>query len=261
MREWNSSPSFVTAPVARPPCTQMWSTSLPVPDIDAETLRHPLQRLREAAHRAAQVGPGAALAGGHPHGVVELDVTGAGVARPAEGADQAEGARRRLHDVRLEVVLGRVGGRPEDHELQDVIVAGLVELGGELGEGGRVAQDELVHDLAGALDHGVVDGIGLRVVLREAGDLLDRVRHVFPEDDAVLAIQKGAKERGLRLIISTPLLNRSRSLSTFCGASERTYDPVEAMCPGAPSISSEKAAPPTSLYRSRTQTLYPARAR
>ena len=29
MREWNSSPSLVTAPVARPPWTQMWSTSLP----------------------------------------------------------------------------------------------------------------------------------------------------------------------------------------------------------------------------------------
>ena len=157
MREWNSSPSVVTAPVARPPSTQMWSTSVPVPDIDAEPLRHPLQRLGEAPHRPAHVGPGAALAGGHPHGVVELDVTGAGVARTAEGADQPQGAGGRLHDVRLEVVLGRVGGRAEDHELQDVVVARLVELGGELGEGGRVAQDVLVHDLAGALDHGVVD--------------------------------------------------------------------------------------------------------
>ncbi len=66
-----------------------------------------------------------------------------------------------LHDVRLEVVLGRIGDRAQDHELQDVVVAGPIELGGELGEGGRIAQDVLVHDLAGALDHGVVDGYAL----------------------------------------------------------------------------------------------------
>ena len=60
-------------------------------DIDAEPLRHPLQRLGEAPHRPPQIGPLAALAGGHPHGVVELDVTRAGVARTAEGADQPQG--------------------------------------------------------------------------------------------------------------------------------------------------------------------------
>ena len=149
-------------------------------DIDAEPLRHPLQRLREAPHRAAQVGPLAALAGGHPHRVIELDVTGAGVARAAEGADQPEGAGGGLHDVRLEVVLGGVGDRAQDHELEDVVVARLVELGGELGEGGRIAQDVLVHDLAGALDHGVVDGVGLGVLRGEAGDLLDVLVHAPP---------------------------------------------------------------------------------
>ena len=158
-------------------------------DVDAEPLRHPLQRLGEAPHRPPQVGPLAALAGGHPHGVVELDVTRAGVARTAEGADQPQGGGGPLHDVRLEVVLGGVGDRAQDHELQHVLVARLGELGGELGKGGRVAQDVLVHDLAGAVDHGVVDGIGLGVLLREAGDLLDRVVHALPEEETVLTVE------------------------------------------------------------------------
>jgi hypothetical protein len=67
----------------------------------------------------AQIGPGAALAGRHPHRVVELDVAGAGVAGAAEGADQAEGAGGGLHDVRLEEVLGGVGGGAEDEKLED----------------------------------------------------------------------------------------------------------------------------------------------
>jgi hypothetical protein len=68
-------------------------------DVDALTQGHTLQGLREAAHGAAQVGPGAALAGGHAHGVVELDVSGAGIARATEGANETEGAGGRLHDV------------------------------------------------------------------------------------------------------------------------------------------------------------------
>ena len=64
------------------------------PDIDALVQRDAFEGLRDAAHRATQVGPGAALAGCHAHGVVQLDVTRAGVAWAAEGADQAERARR-----------------------------------------------------------------------------------------------------------------------------------------------------------------------
>jgi hypothetical protein len=71
-----------------------------------------------------------------------------------------------------------------------VLIARLVELGHKFREGWWIAQDVLVHDLAGALDHGVVDGVGLRVVLREAGDLAYGVVHLFPEDDAIFAIHE-----------------------------------------------------------------------
>jgi hypothetical protein len=125
--------------------------------------------------------------------VVELDVAGARVTGAAEGADQPESAGGGLHDLRLEVVFGQVGGGAEDQILEDPLIARPVEGGGELGDAGRIAQDEPVHDGAGPLDQGVVVRIGGGIAGRETGQLGKQLGLVFPEDEAVVAAGQGCE--------------------------------------------------------------------
>ena len=84
------------------------------------------------------VGPAAAMAGGHAHRVVELDVAGSGIARTAEGADQAGRGDHGLHLLALEEILGDIGGRAKIELLKDRASSGVLNSAANSAqEGGR----------------------------------------------------------------------------------------------------------------------------
>ena len=204
--------------------------------------------------------------------MVELDVAGAGLARTAKGADQAGRAGAALHDVALEVVLGQVGDRAKDQILEDPLVARPVEGGGELGNGRRPPQDEPVHDLAAALEEGVIVRVGSASFFEKRGDLRDELVHLLPGDEPVLvALQRREGARIARdqfdsvppdVELVQDLLRRQRQ-DVRSGRGDVSRRPDDLLGDGGPAdgvvpLQDADAEPGPRQVASRDQTVVPA---
>ena len=204
----SSVPSSRATPTAAPFLVMTDATGAFEHDLGAVRLRRAREHLGEAAVAALVERPGAEVPVVLAERVVQQHQPGPLRHRPDLGPDDARGRDVALEDVALEVVVEEVGGAAGDepHQVVDDLlvdtaevlhqVRGLRQVLRRLAEDvRRHLVEQRLDDLADPLDVVLVPVHRVGVVRRVAGDLLDVLVAVLPEQQVVAVLHRGERRR------------------------------------------------------------------